>query len=77
MLARNNCQLPKMFTNFKIRYKNTKIVVFSFIDSLVGTRSGRGCIFSGQDFTFVELTAARIFKYSKVFVKIQAIKVEF
>ena len=25
MLTRKNCQLPNLFTNFKIRYKNTKI----------------------------------------------------
>ena len=24
-IARNNCQLPSLFTNFKIRQKNTKI----------------------------------------------------
>ena len=34
-LTRNNCQLPSLFTNFKIRYKNTKIVIFYFTDSLV------------------------------------------
>ena len=35
MLTRNNCQLPSLFTDFKIQYKNTKIVVFYFTDSLV------------------------------------------
>ena len=35
MLTRNNCQLPSLFTDFKIRYKNTKIVIFYFTDSLV------------------------------------------
>ena len=34
-LTRNNCQLPSLFTDFKIRYKNTKIVIFYFTDSLV------------------------------------------
>ena len=34
-LARNNCQLPSLFTDLKIRYKNTKIVIFNFTDSLV------------------------------------------
>ena len=29
MLTRNSCQLPSLFTNFKIRHKNTKIVIFS------------------------------------------------
>ena len=28
MLTRNNCQLPSLFTNFKIQHKNTKIVIF-------------------------------------------------
>ena len=28
-LARNGCQLPSLFTNFKIRHKNIKIVIFS------------------------------------------------
>ena len=35
-LTRNYCQLPSLFTNFKIRHKNTKIVIFYFTDSLVG-----------------------------------------
>ena len=35
MLTRNNCQLPSLFTDFKIQYKNTKIVIFYFTDSLV------------------------------------------
>ena len=35
-LTWNNCQLPCLFTNFKICYKNTKIVIFYFTDSLVG-----------------------------------------
>ena len=35
-LTRNNCQLPRLFTDFKILYKNTKIVIFYFTDSLVG-----------------------------------------
>ena len=35
-LTRNNCQLPSLFTNFKIRHKNTKVAIFYFIDSLVG-----------------------------------------
>ena len=26
-LTRNNCQLPSLFTDFKIWYKNTKIIV--------------------------------------------------
>ena len=34
-LTRNNCQLPSLFTDFKIQYKNTKIVIFYFADSLV------------------------------------------
>ena len=37
-LTRKNCQLPSLFTDFKIRYKNTKIVIFYFTvfaDSLV------------------------------------------
>ena len=34
-LTRNNCQLPSLFTDFKIRYKNTKIVNFYFTNSLV------------------------------------------
>ena len=34
-LTRNNWQLPSLFTDFKIRYKNTKIVIFYFTDSLV------------------------------------------
>ena len=28
-LTRNNCQLPSLFTNFKIRHKNTKIEIFT------------------------------------------------
>ena len=28
-LTRNNCQLTSLFKNFKIRHKNTKIVIFS------------------------------------------------
>ena len=35
-LARNDCQLPSLFINIKIRHKNTKIVIFYFTDSLVG-----------------------------------------
>ena len=35
-LTRNSCQLRNLFTNFKIRHKNTKIVSFYFTDSLVG-----------------------------------------
>ena len=35
-LTRNNCQLPSWFTDFKIRYKNTKIIIFYFTESLVG-----------------------------------------
>ena len=35
-LTRNNCQLPSLFTSFKVRHKNTKIVIFYFTDSLVG-----------------------------------------
>ena len=35
-LTRNNCQLPSLFANFKIRHNNTKIVIFFFTDSLVG-----------------------------------------
>ena len=35
-LTRNGCQLPSLFTNFKIRHKYTKIVIFYFADSLVG-----------------------------------------
>ena len=35
-LTRNNCQLPSLFTDLKIWYKNTKIVIFYFTDSLVG-----------------------------------------
>ena len=27
-LTRNSCQLPSLFTNFKMRHKNTKIVIF-------------------------------------------------
>ena len=34
MLTRNNCQLPNLFTNFKIRHKNTKHFYFTY--SLVG-----------------------------------------
>ena len=34
-LTRNNCQLPSLFTDFKILYKNTNIVTFYFTDSLV------------------------------------------
>ena len=34
-IARNNCQLPSLFTNFKIPHKNTKIVFFFCTDSLV------------------------------------------
>ena len=33
-LTRNNCQLPSLFTDFKIRFKNTKIEIFYFTDSL-------------------------------------------
>ena len=29
MLTRNNCQLSSLFTNFKIRHKNIKIVIFT------------------------------------------------
>ena len=29
-LTRNNCQLPSLFTNFKIQHKNTKIAIFLF-----------------------------------------------
>ena len=29
MLTRNSCQLLSLFTNFKIRHKNTKLVTFS------------------------------------------------
>ena len=29
-LTRNNCQLPSLFKSFKIRHKNTKIVIFLF-----------------------------------------------
>ena len=35
-LIQNSCQLPSLFTNFKIRHKNTKIVIFFFTDSLAG-----------------------------------------
>ena len=35
-LTRNNCQLPSLFKNCKVRHKNTKIVIFYFTDSLVG-----------------------------------------
>ena len=35
-LTRNNCQLRSWFTDFKIRYKNTKIIIFYFTESLVG-----------------------------------------
>ena len=28
-LIRNGCQLPSLFTNFKIRHKNTNIVIFT------------------------------------------------
>ena len=31
-LTRNNCQFMSLFTDFKIRYKNTKIVIFYFTD---------------------------------------------
>ena len=31
----NNCQLLSLFTDFKIRYKNAKIIVFYLTDSLV------------------------------------------
>ena len=34
-LTRNSCQLPSLFTDFKIRHKNTKTVIFYFTDSLV------------------------------------------
>ena len=34
-LTRNNSQLPSLFTNFKIRHKDTKIAIFYFTDSLV------------------------------------------
>ena len=34
-LTRNNCQLLSLFTDFKILYKNTKIVTFYCTDSLV------------------------------------------
>ena len=34
-LTRNNCQLQSLFTDFKILYKNTKIVTFYFTDSPV------------------------------------------
>ena len=34
-LTGNNCQLPSLFTNFKIRHKNIKIVIFYFTGSLV------------------------------------------
>ena len=34
-LTRNNCQLPDLFTNFKIRHKNTKFGIFYFTDSQV------------------------------------------
>ena len=34
-LTRNSCQLPSLFTDFKIRYKNTKIVIFYFTGSPV------------------------------------------
>ena len=34
-IARNNYQLPSLFTNFKIRHKNTKIVIFFCTGSLV------------------------------------------
>ena len=34
--TRNNCQLPSLSKNFKIRHKNTKIVIFYFTDLLVG-----------------------------------------
>ena len=34
-LTRNNCQLPSLFTNFKIQHKNKKIKIFYFADSLV------------------------------------------
>ena len=29
MLTQNNCQLPSLFTNFKIQHKNTKILIFT------------------------------------------------
>ena len=41
-LTRNNCQLPSLFTNFKIRHKITKIVIFCFADSLVGYTASSG-----------------------------------
>ena len=31
-LTRNNCQLLSLFTDFKIRYKNTKIAIIYFTD---------------------------------------------
>ena len=34
-LTRNNCQLTNLFINFKIRHKNTKIIIFCFTDPLV------------------------------------------
>ena len=34
-LMRNNCQLSGLFTDSKVRHKNTKIVIFHFTDSLV------------------------------------------
>ena len=43
-LTRNNCQLPSLFTDFKIRYKNTKIVTFYFTDSLVWYMLIRGSV---------------------------------
>ena len=33
-LTRNDCQLPSLLTNFKIRYKNKKIAIFRFTDPL-------------------------------------------
>ena len=35
-LTRNNCQLPSLFTNFKIRHKNTKIVIFTSLTHWFG-----------------------------------------
>ena len=31
-LTQNNCQLPSLFTNIKIRHTNRKIVIFYFTD---------------------------------------------
>ena len=35
-LTRNNCQLPSLFKNFKIRHKNEKIVFFTSLDHWFG-----------------------------------------